>query len=78
MHPGEYASFPYAGWWKEREGREGGKSIHPSTPAQGLLNGIPYAGWWRVREEEKRRKVVLSERESEKSQDPRRSVPLVS
>jgi hypothetical protein len=68
-----------AGEKRERE-RAGGesKSIHLSTRAQGLLNGIPYAGWWRVREEEKRRKVVLSERESEKSQDPRRSVPLVS
>jgi hypothetical protein len=33
----------------KREGREGGKSINPSTPAQGLLSGIPYAGWWRVR-----------------------------
>jgi hypothetical protein len=40
-----------AGEKRERE-RAGGesKSIHLSTRAQGLLNGIPYAGWWRVRE----------------------------
>jgi hypothetical protein len=31
----------------KREGREEGKSIHPSTPAGELLNGIPYAGWCR-------------------------------
>jgi hypothetical protein len=49
----------------EREGREGGKSIHPSTPAQGLLNGIPY-GWWRVRGgKRKGGKVALSDRENE-------------
>jgi hypothetical protein len=36
----------------ERErgkGKEGGESIHPSTPIRQLLNGILYAGWWRVR-----------------------------
>jgi hypothetical protein len=27
-----------------------GKSVHSSTPAQGLLNGIPYADWWKVKE----------------------------
>jgi hypothetical protein len=35
----------------EKRGKERGKSIHPSTPTEGLLNGISYAGWWRVREE---------------------------
>jgi hypothetical protein len=30
---GEYVGFPYAGWCKEKMGREGGKSIHSSTPA---------------------------------------------
>jgi hypothetical protein len=35
---------------KRNKERDGGEPIHPSTPAQGLLNGIPYAGWWRVRE----------------------------
>jgi hypothetical protein len=34
---------------RERE-RGGGESIHSSTPAPGLLNGIPYADWCRVRE----------------------------
>jgi hypothetical protein len=50
---------------KERERREEGKSIHPSTPTPELLNGIPYAGWWRVRNKEKRerRKVALLKRE---------------
>jgi hypothetical protein len=51
----------------EREGREWGKSIHQSTLARGLLNGIPYASWWRVREreEKERRKFALLERENE-------------
>jgi hypothetical protein len=42
--------------------KEGGKSIHPSTAAQELPNGIPYADWWRVKEEKESRKVALSER----------------
>jgi hypothetical protein len=39
---------------KRNKERDGGEPIHPSTPAQGLLNGIPYAGWWRVRERKKK------------------------
>jgi hypothetical protein len=41
----------------ERErgkGKEGGESIHPSTPIRQLLNGILYAGWWRVRQRKRK------------------------
>jgi hypothetical protein len=38
----------------DRDGKEGVKSIHPSTPAQELLNGITYTGWWRVSERQKK------------------------
>jgi hypothetical protein len=55
------AFFMLVGGKRERE-RGGGESIHPSTPARGLLNGIPYAGWWTVREKE-RWIVALLERE---------------
>jgi hypothetical protein len=24
IQPSEYVGFPYAGWWRKREGREGG------------------------------------------------------
>jgi hypothetical protein len=34
--------------------RERGKSIHPSTPSQELLNGISYSGWWRMRERKRK------------------------
>jgi hypothetical protein len=43
-------AFPMlAGGKRERE-RGGGESVHPSTPALGLLRGISYAAWWTVRE----------------------------
>jgi hypothetical protein len=37
---------------RKRERGEG-ESIYPSTPAQGLLNGIPYDSWWRVRQKKR-------------------------
>jgi hypothetical protein len=43
-----------AGGKREREGRERGKSIHPSSHAQGLLNGISYPGWWRMKEKKRK------------------------
>jgi hypothetical protein len=61
----------------ERKEREGGKSFHPSTSAQGLLNELPYAGWWRVRERKRKGgKLLLGER-NENFQDPQ-SIPLLS
>jgi hypothetical protein len=38
---------------KER-GKGRGKSTHPFTPAQELLNGITYDGWWRMRERKRK------------------------
>jgi hypothetical protein len=32
IEPSEYVGFPYAGWWKEREGKGRGR-ISLSTPA---------------------------------------------
>jgi hypothetical protein len=35
-HPREYVGFPYAGWWKEGEGKERGRihsPLHPCTRA---------------------------------------------
>jgi hypothetical protein len=54
------------GWWKDRDGRKGRKSIHHSTSAQGLFSGIPYAGWWRGRERKRKGgKIAFLEREQE-------------
>jgi hypothetical protein len=64
-------TFPMLAGGK-REGKGRGESIHPSTPAQGLLSGIPYASWWRVRE--RKGEVPFGEREKlELSRFSRRS-----
>jgi hypothetical protein len=51
---------------REGEGK-GEKSIHPSTPAHKLLNGIPYAGWWRVRKKKSKGGKLPFQREKNKN-----------
>jgi hypothetical protein len=45
-------AFPVLAGGKREKERRGGESIHSSTPAQGLLNGIPY-----VKSEREERRV---------------------
>jgi hypothetical protein len=46
IQPREYVGFPFAGWWKEGEGKEKGEIHSPLHPCM----RASCAGWWGGRE----------------------------